>query len=171
MYDVITILQHSLSIPKFLHILQTSPAYLSPSLQSWDYLLKFIVSRITNINFDQGDSWLQATFPVRSGGLGFQSASTFAPSAILASAGGASDLRQQLLLDHLSSAQYPDRDLALCMWKHALPENTPTLSATNRHKSWYQAVVQHMFDALLDHCTDEISRSRLLDAGSFESGA
>ena len=171
MHDAITILRHSLSIPKLLHILRTSPAFLSPLLESWDHLLESIVSRITNIDFDQGDSWLQATLPVKSGGLGFRSASTLAPSAFLASAGGASDLMQELLPDHLSSTPYIDRDLALSKWKQALPEDTPVPSAVNRQKSWDGPVVQHTFDTLLEHCTNEISTSRLLGAGSFESGA
>ena len=61
-HDAITILRHSFAIPKLLHILQTSPAFSSPLLTSWDNLLMSIVSRITNINFNVGDSsWLQAT--------------------------------------------------------------------------------------------------------------
>ena len=171
MHNAITILRHSLSIPKLLHILQTSPAFLSPLFESWDHLLESIVSRITNIDFDQGDSWLQATLPVKSGGLGFRSTSTLAPSAFLASAGGASDLMQQLLPDHLPSTPYLDRDLALSRWKQALPEDTPAPSAVNRQKSWDEPVVQHTFDTLLEHCTNEISRSQLLGAGSFKSGA
>ena len=78
---------------------------------------------------------------------------------------------QQLLPDHLSSTPYLDRDLALSRWKQALPEDTPVPSAVNCQKSWDEPVVQHMFDILLEHCTNEISRSRLLGAGSFESGA
>ena len=108
---------------------------------------------------------------MKSGGLGFRSASTLAPSAFLASAGGASDLMQELLPDHLSSTPYLDRDLALSRWKQALPEDTPVPSAVNRQKSWDGPVVQHTYDTLLEHCTNEISRSRLLGAGSFESGA
>ena len=88
-HDTITILRHSFSIPKLLHILRTSPTFTSPLLVSWDNLLMSIVSRITNINFRMGDSsWLQATLPVKSGVLGFRSASNLAPSAVLASADG-----------------------------------------------------------------------------------
>lgn len=54
------------------------------------------------------------------------SSSILAPSAFLASTGGASDLMQQLLPDHLSSTPYPDRNLALHTWKHAVPKDTPT---------------------------------------------
>ena len=113
-HDGITILCHSLSIPKLLHILRTSPAFSSPLLKSWDHLMMAIVSRITNINFKQGDvSWSQATLPVNSGGLGFRSAFNLAPSAFLASADGVSDLTRQLLPTHLSAASHGDRDLAL----------------------------------------------------------
>ena len=131
MHDAITILRHSFSISKLLHTLRTSPAYSSPSLESWDHHLKSIMSRITNIDFDQGDSWLQATLPVKLDGLGFRSASILAPSTFLASADGASELMQQLLPEHLSSIPYPDRELALSGWKQVLPEDTPVPSATN----------------------------------------
>ena len=171
MHDAITILRHSFSIPKLLHILRTSPACSSPFLESWDHLLKSTVSRITNIDFNHGNSWLQATLPIKSGGLGFRSASILAPSAFLASADGASDLMQQLLPIHLQSTPYLDRDYALVRWRSALPEDTPLPNATSQQKSWDRPSVQHLFDTLLSHCADDISRSRLLGAASPESGA
>ena len=130
------------------------------------------VSRITNINFKQGDaSWSQATLPVNLGGLGLRSASNLAPSAFLASADGVSDLMHQLLPTHLSAASHCDRDLALSTWKDALPADTPLPTATHLQKSWDQPVVHHLFDSLLAHCTDQLSRSHLLGACSSESGA
>ena len=67
----ITILCHSLAIPKFLHMLRTSPASSSPLLLSWDELLLSVIARITNIDLKLGDpSWLQASLPISSGGLG-----------------------------------------------------------------------------------------------------
>ena len=101
MHDGITIQRHSLSIPKLLRILCTSSAFSSPLLESWDHLMMAIISRITNMNFKQGDaSWSQATLPVNSGGLGFRSASKLAPSAFWASADGVSELTRQLLPTH-----------------------------------------------------------------------
>ena len=118
-----------------------------------------------------GNSWLQATLPIKSGGLGFRSASILAPSAFLASADGATDLMQQLLPIHLQSTPYLDRDYALVRWRSALPEDTPLPNATSQQKSWDRPSVQHLFDTLLSHCADDISRSRLLGAASSESGA
>jgi hypothetical protein len=104
MHDAITILHHSFSTRKLLHILRTSPAYSSPFLELWDHLLKCTVSRISNIDFSHGNSCLQATLPVISGGLGFR----VPPSAdaLLASADGVSDLMQQLLPIHLLFTPY-----------------------------------------------------------------
>ena len=90
-------------------------------------LLRSVVSRITNTDFEHGDSRLQATLPVNSGGLVFRSASILAPSAFLASANGASDLMQHLLPNHLPSLTYPKRDQALSIWKSFLPRTHPSL--------------------------------------------
>ena len=171
-HDAITILRHSFAIPKLLHILRTSPAFSSPLLTSWDNLLMSIVSRITNINFNVGDSsWLQATLPVNAGGLGFRSASNLAPSAFLASADGASGLMRQLLPANLSSISYSEWYSALSAWKSGLPAETPLPTSRNRQKSWDKPKVDHLYDTLLSRCNDQVEKSRLLAAASRESGA
>ena len=103
---------------------------------------------------------------MRSGGLELQSSSTLAPSAFLASAGGPLDLMQQLLPDHISSALHPDRDLA----QHTGSMRCLKTHPTTGQKSGDQPVVQHMFNTLLDLCTNGISTPQLLGAGSPESG-
>ena len=171
-HDAFTILRHSFALPKLLHILRTSPAFSSPHLLSWDNLLMSIVSRITNIDFHRDDpSWLQATLPVGSGGLGLRSASHLAPSAFLASADGASRLMHQLLPHHLSTTTYTERNSALSFWREDLPPDTPLPPSPNRQKSWDKPRVEVLFDSLLRRCSDHESRARLLAAGSRESGA
>ena len=171
-HDAITILRYLLSIPNLLHILRTSPAFESPLLVSWDNHLMSIVSRITNINFSLGDSsWIQATLPVKSGGLGFRSVSNLAPSAFLASADGASEHMQQLLPAHLSSYPYHEKDSALSAWKSDLPGETPLPTSPSRQKSWDTPKIEHLFGTLLSSCEDPDSKSRLLAARSSGSGA
>ena len=171
LHDAITILRHSFSIPKLLHTLCTSPAFSSPILNSWDHLMKSIVCRITNIYFDQSDTWLQATLPVKVGGLGFQSASTLAPSAFLASAEGASELMRQLLPASLSTVSYLEKDKAWSAWKQAAPEGMSAPPNPTRQAAWDRPIVHHIFDTILDRCADETSQSRLLGAATSESGA
>ena len=173
-HDAITILQHSFTIPKPLHILRTSPAFSSPALLFWDEQLLSIVSRITNIDFCPGDpSWLQASLPVGSGGLGFRNVSHLAPSAFLASADGASALVQQLLPPQLASTTYSERDSALSEWQLGLPEETPLppCSVRNQQKSRDRPKVNQLFHSLLSDCSDEASRARLLAACSNQSCA
>ena len=170
--DAMIILRHSFAIPKLLHVLRTSPAFSSPHLASWDNILMSIVSRIINIDFRSDDiAWLQATLPVNSGGLGIRRASHLATSAFLASADGAAVLMMQLLPAELASTPYPERDSALSTWKIDLPEETPLPSDTKRQKSWDEPKVQLLFDTLLARCEDQVSRVRLLAAGTRESGA
>ena len=90
-------------------------------------LMVSIFSNIININLTSEDSsWIQATLPVRYGGLGIMSASFLAPSAFLASADGVSSLMQGLLPPHLSSSHYLERDSALKAWRQELPSQTST---------------------------------------------
>ena len=87
-HDSLLLLRNSFAIPKLLHILRTSPCFLSPFLQSYDETLRSIVSDVTNIHFADGSdpSWIQAMLPIKFGGLGIRSAVQLAPSAFLASA-------------------------------------------------------------------------------------
>ena len=150
MHDAITILRHSFSIPKLLYILRTSPAFSSSSLESWDNLLRSIVSRIINIRFEQDDSsWCQASLPINHGGLGFRSCSSLAPSA-----DGASELMQKLLPPHLQTATYLSKDRALTAWKDALPANTPLPNNMKHQKSWDLPIIQLHLHSLLTRCVD-----------------
>ena len=148
MHDAITILHNSFSIPKFQHILRTSPAFSSPLLRSWDHLMMAIVSRITNINFNQDDpSWLQATLPVGSGSFGLQSASSRAPSAFLASADGASDLCTSFCLpscnlSHTMTKTAPSLlGRAPCLWTQLTHHHEPAEVSTSLTLSWLAAQI------------------------------
>ena len=170
-HDAITILRHSFAIPKLLHILRTSPAFKSSLLTSWDNLVLAIFSRIININLCPEDpSWIQATLPVKSGGLGIRRASFLAPSAFLASADGASLLMQDLLPPQLSKSPYPERDFALIAWNQDLPPQTPVPASPSSQKAWEKPRVLALLDSLLS-ASDQESRARLLAASSSESGA
>ena len=65
------------------------------------------LSTILNVDLDNDSAWLQATLPVRAGGLGIRRAVQLASSAYLASAAGCSALIQEIL--PLSLLANPDR--------------------------------------------------------------
>ena len=104
-HDAILLLKHSFAIPKLLYNLRTLPCFLSPALEVYDKTLRSIVSGISNIHFEESDpAWLQATWPVKLGGLGVRSAVQLTPSAFLASAAASSDLVRHIVPPTLLSS-------------------------------------------------------------------
>ena len=78
-HDSLLLLRNAFAISKLIYLLRTSPCFLSPSLHLYDNELQNILSYITNTHDDR--AWLQASLPVKSGGLEIRSAVHYAPSA------------------------------------------------------------------------------------------
>ena len=116
--------------------------FLSSTLITYDDMLKSIVSNITNILFGNDDpAWLQASLPVRFGGLGFRSAVQLAPSAFLASAAASFNLVSQILPAHLQSLPTPYLDVALSRWSQGHDIPPPSGSTACIQKSWDATIV------------------------------
>ena len=79
-HDALTLLRHSLVIPKILYILRTAPCFSSPCLAVYDTELRSTLSDILNIDLSCESAWSQATLPVCFGGIGVHRASQLAPS-------------------------------------------------------------------------------------------
>jgi len=91
--DALILLRASFSAPKDLHMLRCSP-----SLEKFDALLKQAVQRITNSDLSDLQ-WIQASLPVRDGGLGARRVSSLALPAFLASAESTQSLQDDILTD------------------------------------------------------------------------
>ena len=76
----------------------TAPCFLSAKLARFDESLRHLLCVILNVQSLHDDSaLLQASLPVRSGGIGIRRSVQLAPSAYLASAAGCSELIPQIL--------------------------------------------------------------------------
>ena len=73
-----------------------------PSLEKFDALLKQAIQRITNSNLSDLQ-WIQASLPVRDGGLGVRRVSSLALPAFLASAASTQSLQDDILTDCVQS--------------------------------------------------------------------
>jgi hypothetical protein len=104
--DALLILRHSLAIPKVLYILRTAPCFLSDQLEAFDGVLRSILSQVLNIDLSQEMAWMQASLPIRVGGLGVRRAAQLAPSAYLASAAGCFSLVHQIIFPCSPRSQY-----------------------------------------------------------------
>ena len=96
-HDALTLLRHSFAIPRLLFTLRTAPCFLSGHLKSFDDILRSTLSNIVNINLDSESAWLQASLPVKAGGIGIRRATQLASSAFLASAAGCWSIICQIL--------------------------------------------------------------------------
>ena len=165
------LLRFSLAAPRLIYLLRTSPCFHSPILQGFDEVIWRILTRICNIPFSTSDIlWLQASLPVRSGGLGIRSAVQLAPSAFLSSIFGSADLFKKILpsgVQHSSS----DVEAALSAWSqhHAHPPSTAPSSFSQRE--WDTPVINAAVDHLLETTSDGRSRARLLASVCREPGA
>ena len=121
-HDALIILRNCLStLVNF--TLRASPCTGHSSLTKFDDILRKAICSIVNVNLSD-DQWLQASLPVRLGGLGVRSVSSLAPSAFLASApgttaAGTSDL-QDSILSQIALHTDPNVTRAHVMWSKLL---------------------------------------------------
>ena len=84
-HDALVLLKNSLSMPRLLYTLRPSDCHDHSLLTRFETILREGLSLVLNVDFDD-TQWLQASLPVRNGGIGLRTSSTLATSAFLASA-------------------------------------------------------------------------------------
>jgi len=85
-HDALLLLRSSFSTPKVLHLLRCSPSVAHSSLARFDSLLTSAIQGITNSDLS-GIQWLQASLPVKDGGLGVRRVSSLALPAFFGVSG------------------------------------------------------------------------------------
>jgi hypothetical protein len=113
-HDALVLLKASFSAPKLMHTMRASPCTGHAALEKFDGLLRECVCTITNTDLTYVQ-WIQASLPVRNGGLGVRRVSSLAPSAFLASAAGTRDL-QEMILFKCDAAADSAVDLVMGQW-------------------------------------------------------
>jgi len=83
-HEAFFLFKNCLTVPKWLHLLRSSPCFECSDLQLHDALQREMLSTLVNIHITDV-SWAQASLPVRWGGVGVRSITDLAPSAFLAS--------------------------------------------------------------------------------------
>ena len=160
-HDALLILKHSLSIPALLHNLRSSFCCGHPLLETFDAEVRKCLSAITNV--DYGDiQWLQATLPVRDGGLGIRRASQLAPSAFLASAFGCSDLISAILPQRLSLSTDPLLAQAQEAWSSASTVSHTLVSLSGSQRAWDTPIIDECKRVLFLNAPNDVARACLL---------
>jgi len=166
-HDGLVLLRASFSAPSLQHTLRASPCCDHESLEKFDILLRTALCKICNVTLSD-DQWLQASLPVRSGGLGIRRVASLATSAFLASAVSTRDLQNEILHDN---TQIPDGNLDanLQIWLDKNRKPIPDATSAHKQKSWDKPVVEREFSELLQRQTENRDRARLLASASKHS--
>jgi len=167
-HDVFILLRSSFRAPKILHTLRSSPCVGNPALEKFDCLLRSGLGDITNSNLSDLQ-WIQASLPVKDGGLGIRRVASLAPSAFMASA--ASTL---VLQDHILARCGPCTDTAVTsvgsLWSVTNKLPIPVAPSASKQLIWDAPCVAADKSTLLTHAVDDHDRARLLAVTAPHAG-
>ena len=167
-HDALVLLKNSLSAPKVQYTLRAACCDGHELLSTFDNLLRSALCRICNVTLTD-HQWLQASLPVRAGGLGIRRVSSLAPSAFLASAASTRDLQDHILRRTEQSID-DDFDRCLASQLSKFPKLPPSASTAGKQQAWDKAVTEAEFSVLVNCYTDTIHKARLLAAAAPHSG-
>jgi len=163
-HDALVLLKNSLSMTKLLYLLQTSYCSDNPLQATFDNILISDLSSILNVDLSD-TQWLQASLPVRHGGLGIRSAQMLAPSTFLASSASMHDLQQSMLPQSVGSLD--DESLPAVQTRWTLSNSQkPGAESAHIQRAWDKLVAERHEGVVWSHATTDIDRARLLTASS-----
>ena len=125
-------------------------------LRVFDCELKSTRSDVLNISFEMESTWLQASLPVKFGGIGVHSVVMLAPSAFLASATGTSSLINRILSVAFHSLPSTEVSDALTAWQIGQDYPPPPSPSDVCQKAWNYPIVQNACDSLLVSAPDTL---------------
>jgi hypothetical protein len=166
-HDALVLLKNSLGGPRLQYVLRASPCCDNPILRQIDTTLRSAITHICNVPLSD-NQWLQASLPVRCGGLGIRSVSMLASSAFLASAAGTQTLQTLILqkchvvTDNCSSS--------VAHWTSQSGSPAPVNAHESSQRAWDSAVTDQVLKSLFTVQPDSTDRARLLAASAPHSG-
>jgi hypothetical protein len=168
-HDALVILKHSLSLPSLLHNLRCAPCAGHQLLETFDNTIRDNLSEILNVNVED-HHWLQASLPVRDGGLGIRSACQLAPSAFLASAASTASLVSHILPPRFELLDDAFNKSMQEKWRHLSQTSPPIGLSSHRQRAWDYAVIQNVQSFLLTLLSSDIDQARLKACFSSHAG-
>ncbi|HEY9807279.1 MAG TPA: hypothetical protein V6D04_11970, partial [Candidatus Obscuribacterales bacterium] len=171
-HDGLFLLTNIVAIPRLLYLLRTVPCTGNVELQKYDDAVRSALESLLNIELPE-PAWLQASLPVRFGGLGMRSTVALAPSAFLASAARALDLMAVLLPPFFQTAGDKSVTVAVNSWELQVGPTVSQPSGVMRkvQKAWDAPCCQAKAQSLLDSALDQTTKVRLLASREETSGA
>jgi len=166
--DALILLRASFSAPRVLHLLRCSPSVDHHALTQFDQLLRTAVCKLTNSALTDMQ-WLQASFPVRMGGLGVRSVSSLALSAFLASAASTQQLQGAILSSTQSAG---DNMLAayLAQWQSETGSDVQMEALPGQQSFWDRPGLIRQSQLVDASKVDTVQRAQYLASTAPHSG-
>ena len=162
--DALTLLRSSFSAPKVHHLFCCSPTAGHPALDIFDQTLRSALCKLTNSTLSDSQ-WLQASQPIKDGGLGVRRVSTLTLSAFLASAAGTQSLQEAILSQCLSQPDALVESLT-ASWNSSFGLE-PVGLAAGKQSAWDRPGI----DQLMASLNDGREKATFLAATAPHSGA
>ena len=164
------LIKNCLLIPKMTFFMRTTPLWLFPTfLEQADEMICNSLELIINIPLSN-DSRLQASLPIKCGGLGIRNFKDICLPTYLASSFGVSDFIQYYF------SSYED-DVEICFLKEALDrwssltQNHPHPDQPQIQRSWDKILTKQQMDSLFNCYTSSVDHARFLALQTPEAGS
>ena len=164
--DALILLRSSFSAPKVLHLLRCAPSVSHKALKIFDRCLRDAIHHITNSNLSD-IQWLQASLPVKDGGLGVRRVSSLAIPAYLASAASTLSLQEEILSNCTNSDNSYFHEY-LSLWSSsfgAVPDTLPV-----KQPFWDRPGIQADRLVVENSLSSPIQQAAFLAASAQHSG-
>ena len=166
--DALILLKASFSAPRVQHLLRCSLSVGHAALDIFDELLRTALGYLTNCDLSDSE-WIQATLPVRDGGLGVRRVSMLALPAFLASAASTLCLQDEILFECQCQPDDPLVASYLSLWSASFGA-LPTGPASHRQAVWDRPGIDTIKDELQSALIDPRQKATFLAATAPHSG-
>ena len=164
--DALILLRASFSAPRVQHLLRCSPSSGNAGLTKFDSILRSTIDRITNSNLSDTE-WLQASMPIKLGGLGLRQVCSLAIPAFLASAASTLSLQDSILAAHPCDAESAFLDY---IEKWSTSFGTPSEPLSGKQSYWDRPGLQRDRAAIECTLNEPTMRARYSAATASHSG-
>ena len=164
--DALILLRASFSAPRVQHLLRCSPSVSHEALATFDELLRSALCHITNSVLSD-NQWLQATLPVRDGGLGVRRVASLALHAYLASAASTLPL-QDAILSSCTGTSDPISESYRAEWCASF--GAAPVEHAGKQSTWDRPGVQSVKTQLQADLVEPCHKAAFLAAAAPHSG-
>jgi hypothetical protein len=166
------LMQRAFSIPKMNHLLRCTPCWRSKlELKQYDNVLRQSISNICNVNLENDNSWIQATLPIKLGGLGLRDVNKLCYPAFLGSWNSSNQLSSLILPNSISQLNDSANEEAILNWSLITNMKPLEIPTAYDQKIWDEKIHNICHKILLDRMSTNKDQARLLALQEKESGA